>query len=477
MGCSNGSTRSGRVSAGYKATASRWLSIDPVRMWRQLTGDCSGTVAPTFGLLAIAMFLVIGATIDLGRWAHARQQTIRSLDAAVLAGGRILQISALNESEAIAAALKFYRENNESRLLLKEDNVSFKTVLQGTAITAEGTATIDTTFLKLAGINELPLLNLSGSDHSRAVLAVGGNAESSVEISMMLDVSGSMDGQKVLDMKNAAKDLVNIVVWDDQSSNYSKVAIVPFSADVRLPADLTPEASGVASPPNKTISGITFRPTPCVVERKGTQKYTDVTPSSGQYVMTKYTTTGRCTIPQTAEIMGLSSSKEALRTKIDGLTVNGGTAGHLGTAWAWYALSPHWKSVFSGASEPASYSELRVLNKNGEPKLRKIAILMTDGEYNTQYDTNGIQTGTWGAGSAVNGPSATQAVELCKGMKAAGITVYTVGFDLGGNATAINTLMQCASDPTKFYQAEDGEQLKQSFRDIALKISSLYLDK
>jgi hypothetical protein len=102
---------------------------------------------------------------------------------------------------------------------------------------------------------------------------------------------------------------------------------------------------------------------------------------------------------------------------------------------------------------------------------------MTDGEYNTQYDTNGVQTGSTGAGSAVNGDSTTQARALCTAMKAKGVTVYTVGFDLGGNQTAIDTLNQCATDDSKFYNANDGQELKQAFRDIALKISSLYLSQ
>ena len=34
-------------------------------------------------------------------------------------------------------------------------------------------------------------------------------------------------------------------------------------------------------------------------------------------------------------------------------------------------------------------------------------------------------------------------------MKNAGITVYTVGFDLGGSTAAINMLRNCASDPSK----------------------------
>jgi hypothetical protein len=62
-------------------------------------------------------------------------------------------------------------------------------------------------------------------------------------------------------------------------------------------------------------------------------------------------------------------------------------------------------------------------------------------------------------------------------MKAAGITVYTVGFELGGQQTAIDTLQQCASDPTKFFDAGNGEELQQAFRTIAIQLSQLHLSR
>ena len=222
----------------------------------------------------------------------------------------------------------------------------------------------------------------------------------------------------------------------------------------------------------------------CVVERTGSQKYTDAAPKSGQYVTAHYTQSyttsgwgwgatkeGVCTVPAGSEVMPLSSDVDALKAKIDGLSAAGGTAGQLGTAWAWYTLSPNWSSLWPSSSTPAAY---------GTENLQKIAILMTDGEYNTQYDSNGISVNSGQyptCSSAANGCSTTQARALCTNMKAKGITVYTVGFQLGGNQTAIDTLNQCATDPTKFYNAADGEQLKQAFRDIALHLSSLYLSK
>ena len=54
---------------------------------------------------------------------------------------------------------------------------------------------------------------------------------------------------------------------------------------------------------------------------------------------------------------------------------------------------------------------------------------------------------------------------MCTNMKATGIKVYRVGFQLGGSTLAINTLKACAStdagepadQPSYFYNSSTGE--------------------
>ena len=446
--------------------------------------DQSGNVAMVFGLMAIVLMLAVGAAIDIGRWLHARDQTVTAVDAAVLAGARELQTNNKDETTALATAQKFYAQNTASRLPVTNDTIAFAIGGDGISVVANGTAYLKTPFLQLANIDKLPLFGQGQQPVARAQLAVGGNGGESIEVAMMLDITGSMSGQKLTDLKTSASDLINIVVWEDQSKFTSKVAIVPFSEDIRMPnTTALNKARGTSLPATRTTGSgsnkTTYYLSDCVVERTGTQKYTDAAPGSGQYVMGHYTTSstgsgsnkkGVCSIPAGAEIMPLSTDKTSLLAKINGLSAGGGTAGHLGTAWAWYTLSPSWSSLWP-ASTPAAY---------GTDKLQKIAILMTDGEYNTQYDSNGISANqnATSCPQAANGCSTAQARALCTAMKAKGIVVYTVGFDLGGNQTAIDTLTQCATDPSKFYNAaNDGNQLQQAFRDIALKLSSLYLSK
>jgi Flp pilus assembly protein TadG len=452
----------------------------------QFGANRSGNVAIIYALMAVVLTLSIGAAVDIGRWLHARDQTVSAVDAAVLAGGRYLQTNPNDNAGAIAAAQKFYAQNVTTRLPVLNDSISFAVGGDGMSMTASGTAFIKTPFLQLASIDKLPLLSTATTQFSQAQLATGGNGGQNLEVAMMLDITGSMAGQKIQDLKDAAKDLINIIVWDDQSKYTSKVAIVPFSEDIKLPnSGVRNKARGTNLPSTKSVttgSGWsqqtkTYYLSDCVVERSGSEKYSDEAPKSGQYVMAHYTETasngkkGVCVVPSGSEVMPLTSDKSSLLAKVDKLSAAGGTAGHLGTAWAWYALSPNWASIWPFASAPAAY---------GTADLDKIAILMTDGEYNTQYDSNGVGVDYNAYPScpdAANDCSTTQARALCSAMKAKGIVVYTIGFQLGGNQTAVDTLSKCATDPGKAYTADDGDQLKQAFRDIAIKLTSLYLSK
>jgi Flp pilus assembly protein TadG len=158
-------------------------------------------------------------------------------------------------------------------------------------------------------------------------------------------------------------------------------------------------------------------------------------------------------------LMPLTNDTTALKARINGLEANGGTSGALGTAFAWYTISPKWASIWGTASAPQSYSMTEELNEGGKPKLFKIAVLMTDGEYN---NSRGASATT----STVN----AAALALCQGMKDQNIEVYTIGFET--NSTADALLTSCATDASHFYPAGDEEALEQAFEDIGERVLS-----
>lgn len=463
-------------ATGSMATRPRSKGTSPVRFLKSE----DGAIGLMFGLTFTMMVLFVAGALDLSRWLSAKTDTLAAVDAAVLAGGRSLQVQSNDPAAAVAVAQRYYEENTRN-LTGIDDQVQFVTAQNNTAVRAQGNAYIQTPFLNVIGIPRLPLIKAADGEFAEAVVAAGGNSQMSVEISLMLDITGSMCDPctKLSDLKLAAKDLIDIVVWQDQSQYTSRVALVPFSEAINVgtaswTSGLIKSGSNSISFKDKSGKNRTFyRDSKCATERTGPQALSDALPAGTNLLGTFYDSNGTCN-PTSGVIMPLTSDKSALKSAIDAYQASGATAGHLGTAWAWYMLSPHWAPKLPSASAPQPYSMLSELNPRGQPKLRKIAILMTDGEYNTQYCSNGVSTSY--ASCSVQS-SNTQARNLCTAMKAAGITVYTVGFQMPDSGSSVTTLQQCASDSTKYYNAENGDALRQAFRDIALQISTLHLTK
>ncbi|MEM7775639.1 MAG: TadE/TadG family type IV pilus assembly protein [Pseudomonadota bacterium] len=425
------------------------------RLMCDFAHDRKGAVAIMFGLMLVIVFGLTGAAIDYGRAVNARQATINALDSAVLAAGRALQVNGGDVSAAIAVAEKFYEQAKSNNLTI--DNTTFGLTGDGNAIEGKTAGTVVSPFLAFVGKSQLDI-----DVTATAILAVDGNAGTNVEVALMLDTTGSMGGTKMVDLKEAAEDLVNIVVWDDQSTYTSRIALVPFADYVNVSDTYFKTVT------NKNPKKSGDR-TSCVKERdSSTYRYTDVAPGSGKY-FARYTGSSDCRPKSDNILVPLTSDKTVLTNAISKLRTEGMTAGHLGINWAWLTLSPKWDTIWPTSSRPAPYSDIttmQTVNVGGQDlevqKLRKIAVLMTDGYFNRKY-----------LGSNSN----TQAKALCDAMKQEGVEVYSVVFGLSQGSSAHQTMSHCATSPDSFYDAQSGADLKAAFRDIALKISILRLSQ
>ena len=86
---------------------------------------------------------------------------------------------------------------------------------------------------------------------------------------------------------------------------------------------------------------------------------TDREPGNSSYVegiangnsSNNYSADGACNRTNSGDplpaVIPLTSDKSALLATINGYTPAGSTAGHLGTAWAWYMLAPSWNSIWT----------------------------------------------------------------------------------------------------------------------------------
>jgi hypothetical protein len=136
-------------------------------------------------------------------------------------------------------------------------------------------------------------------------------------------------------------------------------------------------------------------------------------------------------------------------------------------------LSPNFASIWPAAENRAlAY---------GTTHLSKVMVLMTDGDFNLAHCTsviandwnNGASGNQRTACNATNGSPYVQGDALCTAMKAQGIIVYTVGFQVAANSTPDNFLRGCATDVGHYYLAATGNDLQAAFASIASSISKL----
>ena len=521
-----------------KAAALPGLTADAVRadlhairssVFQSFARDRRGSTGIIFGLLIAPLMLTIGMAVDYSRTISIRNKTQLALDGAALAATSVALKNPTNPNltaDAAAAASAYFAAARPVGVsgtpVLTQSNTSSTT--QFTA-SLNSQSYIKTPFLSFAGaLNPslasitdanapadcrtgplvcMPIANVS---NSYAALN-GGNAGYNIEVSMMIDITGSMDeaaggGQtKLQAVKVAANAAIDKLIWTDQSVHTSKIAIVPFTEGVRLP--IASNSSSVATVSSYQLAtgalpltigttckssnggacgggggggwgwggggGSSYYQSGCVVERTGTNKYTEVAPSAGNYYMVQYApgSSGQdnCALSTSAVIQPLTSTKSVLHTLVNSFNAGGSTAGQTGTQWAWNVLSPNFNTLWPTASQAVAYSEVT----NGHTK--KIAILMTDGDYNTEYDVNGIDDYYSGA-SPANDTSTIQAGTLCTNMKAAGIEVYTIAAGTGMSQASRNFLLSCATDATHNYNATDSTSILAAYNAIATRIAA-----
>jgi Flp pilus assembly protein TadG len=376
-----------------------------------------------FALGAFAMIGLVGVALDFSRALTVRVSVQNALDAAALSAAELQSRGGASMADLQDAAQAMLDGNITESVphtcttpTLTRDAVAGRVSLRLECETA-------TTLSALLGFAKLDIAAQSTAEYARTQL----------DVAMMLDVTGSMTGQKLADLKDAAKLLVDTVVDPAGQNEDVRVALAPFAASINVGGYFN-DATG------QTAAGNT-----CVTERLGGQAYTDAAPGPG-----RWSEVGPTNCPG-ASILPLSHDPDALKSRIDAFTAGGHTAGHLGVAWARYLVSPQWSGVWPADSEPMPF---------GDPRKVKAVILMTDGYFNKQY--SGL------------GTSAEQAREHCDAIKADGIIVYTVAFQAGGAAEAL--LQNCAS-PGNYYRATTGTALRDAYRTIGLQLRRLRISR
>ncbi|MBI1360767.1 MAG: hypothetical protein GC155_10870 [Alphaproteobacteria bacterium] len=191
------------------------------RSFERFLKNRSGAFAMQFALMVVPLMACTGLAIDGGRAFLARFELGSALDAAALAVGSTTS----KDDATLNDVARRYIDKNFHQA--PPGSVALTLVSGTDVVSLKGTVRIDTFFMPIMGIDHV---NVSAESEVRR----GG---ANVEVSLLLDTTGSMgSGTKISDLRTAAGNLIDIVVNDQQTPFYSKVAVIPWSMGVNAGA-------------------------------------------------------------------------------------------------------------------------------------------------------------------------------------------------------------------------------------------------
>lgn len=487
-----------------------------------LSRDTRGVTALIFGLMAVPLALAAGMAVDLGVAYYLKTRLAFAVDAAALAVGSTIG----EDADLDLRAANFFNANYPEDAI--GDTHDLLVSVEGDVITVSAAATFDTFFMKIVNRNTITV-----RASAEVIRAIKG-----LEVALVLDNTGSMRGHNNIGaLRVAAEDMVDILFGSETTHPNLFVSIVPYAASVNP----GPEAfGGVQTPtqpewwPKSSDPGyVAFTYTPenlsdsndpmngqgwkgCVIERTGAdrmddnnsdgwQPYTWAPDASNNYEIDNMTDTVRYdpsvwknngagpNLGCPSRIIPLTNVKNTLVTYIRSLEAwhRGGTLGDIGMAWGRRVLSPQAPFTEGQPYDKEGWEKAIVMMTDGRNQVYKLTNTETSASSNNnkqEHSVNSDFTGyEWldtanphfGTSSRSVGEDVVndRLADICEDIKALGIIIYTVTFTSSVNDDTKKIYKNCASDLTKWFDSPTQQDLKNSFKAIAIELSKLRVSR
>lgn len=496
--------------------------------------DRRGSIAVTMALSLTVLIGIIGLGVDLARLWLVQTRLQAAVDAGALVAAREIGTATANANATALFWADFGRVSKEATAEGYEGYLGAKvgtapeiTKVDDDTVRMKADAMVPTTFA--AALNIGPQRVHAEASARRATMGV--------ELSLVLDITGSMSGEDMKSLRDSSANLVNILYGANDTRPNLWVSVVPYTASVNL----GPQRTGWLA--QGSLGRLSYPSTSgwagCVEARGNGEDGTDTPPSSAPFTpyywkstldiytdpakgviygdndwsTSKITEKNQANLPDNTAVgpnlgcpaypvLPLTASKKTVLQSISDLkaTFRGGTMTNVGLQAGWFTLSPNWRKAWGIGPLPLDYKATN---------MRKVIVMMTDGENNwfdwdvgapglakskdnkssTNYTPNVGTDADYTAygrlsenrlGMATRSISAARekidarVTELCKKVKDAGITIYTITF--GVNSTAAQQLWRdCASKPENYFNSPTTAALAGAFQQIGTQLANLRL--
>lgn len=444
-----------------------------MKRFKQLLCDQQGNVAVISALLIVPMLVLAGGATDIARYEAFRAQLQDGVDRAVLASASLTQQHTIEKTAA---------EYLKSVTFIDDVDVDldYELALNSRAVTITARYDMATGFLPLIGINTMAIVATASASERRPNL----------EISMMLDISGSMldnNPSRISLLRPAAKQFIDAMI-KPETAPYTSISIVPYAGTVN-PGSVAFGLLGTTRRHNYS-SCIEF-------DHSNNIDYgTGWVPFSQRAQVAHFTKNHRdypagkewsyCPAEATS-ITYLSNNTALLKARIDSMKLHDGTGTAVAANWGLLLLDPTARPFVAQmagvgqlpmqfSNRPAAFTDTETL---------KVLVLMTDGNITEQrrpkpehYNfprnpegepPNSSPLKTLNYDYQAQTSAAASLRRVCQLAKEKGVIVYTIGF-----YTSSVDLKNCASSPNHFYEVR-GAGISLAFQSIANSIQNLKL--
>ncbi len=413
--------------------------------------DTRANIAMTFALCFGAMATAAGGGLDYSRSVGLGTELQAALDSGVLAAASMSQTRSADEvvRSYVEAAIGDHPGVMESLHL----DVTSEFGFNAREVTASASLSMPTTLLGLAGINTLTVERAARAEEKIR----------DIEISLVLDISGSMGGSKIANLREAAEEFIEVVLADNPGR--TSVNLIPYNGGVRLPAEI---ANNLIDLPgnvaNQTACAEYGEDYPIEIDL--TDVELDVLRWGGQ-PMQAGSSSSFCPERDETSVF-LTNDRADLVDRIRDLDAGGNTGLDIATAWGARALDPVWRGRMGGdfSDRPAAYTDEDTI---------KVLVVMTDGAATAQIRRE-IRWGRWRNVQLYSARTARENMaESCDEAEGKGVHIYTIAFQLNGS-TNRDLMRNCASKSDNYFQIENTD-IGTAFSAIASDISQLRISQ
>ena len=485
---------------------------------RRFARDERGAVAVFLAAGLIVLMGVVGLGVDTIRGYLVQSRLSAALDAAGLAGARVMFSPNRDADIQMYFAANFPPGYMGATVTGPTIDVSS----DSSVLTLTATADVDTSFMRVLGFETMSVASSSQITRQTELL----------ELVMAVDISGSMGswvsggGSRIDAARQAALDLIDILYGAEAVAANLQIALVPWNGKVNVGLNGVAFDAG-STPPPVSVSSFTHpfsgatqsevylannSPVPLLnpppTDWRGCvfQRFTDDGDNNNDAdIVIGSTTVGgadwpawepvithdwddpgdagepqspgscdlrvdgnECTPCPTIGITDLTSTRATIEAAVNQLTSpNGHTNAVQGLVWAWQVLMPTPPFTNAFSAPPPNVTRKRAI------------LLLTDGEQTGQSGDGykaAFGSNTSAQGNMSNNRMNQRLNDLATAIKNEGILIYTVQFanTSGSLATLLKSVSTTPSEP--FYNtAQSRQALLDVFHQIANDLAELHV--